>query len=602
MTKIKLQAKNIPYNFSTSQLLNEGGIFHVTSIDKNGDMNATYEYVDDLHTQDKNARNLYIDFDCLRSHPHSKDWVEYPLSWPIDKSKSYETLKNNAPRPPKKNDEKVKSYGKFYMPKRVKLGTGDNIKKIEYSFTMDNGETIPCYNLSHLGNTHPTMLAHFYKGKPVSYNTHKITAVGDPRNLIKYLENLRLLIEDFPQIKNFNANYIIFPQSSSKFNDAIAKYIKRYVYRNAIILPSNSIYKLKVWEINYNTLVNLSLEELNSTKGIYNAQVKKYSGKSRDYIFRKTILQRAEEMMAINIFRSIAKFCNTLDYGDSSYEKCNIIVWNKIETLFNIEFNKLQLALSENNIEQVDKEEVFLRVLNRIFTSYATYKFGKKAKGLREELYSSYETLKNAFCSPNPLIFLNYDKIISNNKNDTIKNYDKIQRFSLSKQFELNSDVEKQLVDKNSRFIIIDDNYATGVSLRNAAQLLLNKGFLAKNIITLTPGDMGTASTGGKQLADVPFFGAEGDFAFNLQQGRIPFEVDDETRAHALQLYQKTKNDKKHEKRNTLADLYYKNKQLRNNQQNTISQTPNNANIVNLNQDEISTIVQEVIKKIIKIL
>lgn len=604
MSKIRIKANNIPTEATTSHLLNEGGIFHVTSIDKNGDMTATYEYVDDIHSQDKRSKNLYIDFNCLRTHPRSKYWVEYPSSWAIDTSKTYETLKNSNPRPPKENEELVKSYGKFYMPKIIKLGTGDNIKKIEYTFTMDNGETIPCYNLSSLGSHKPTMLAHFYKGKPVSYNKHKINAVGDPHNLIKYIQNMRLLIEDFPQIKNFNANYIVFPQSSSKFNDAIAKYIKRYVYRNAIILPTNSITKLKVWEINYDTLISFSLKDLNDTNnGIYRAQVKKYDENSRNYIFKKTILQRAEEMMAISIFRAVSDYCNSFDFEESSYNERNILMWEKMENLFKVEFEKLQTSLAKYNIDPIDYEEVLLRVFNKIFTSrdYVSYKLGAKGEGLRNMLFSSYDTLKQAFCSKQPLIFFRYDKIRANKKNDTIKNYDNIQRFSISKQFELNSDIEKQIVDKNSRFIIIDDNYATGVSLRNAAQLLLDKGFLAKNIITLTPGDMGNASTGGKQGASVPFFSAEGDFAYNLNKGRIPFEVDDNTRAHAQHVYKMTKDDPLHKKRNDISDLYYNNKQ-KNTQQNSEPQKTNNVNIIDINQDDINTLVQETIKKILKLI
>jgi hypothetical protein len=59
MSKIRIKANNIPTEATTSHLLNEGGIFHVTSIDKNGDMTATYEYVDDIHSQDKRSKNLY---------------------------------------------------------------------------------------------------------------------------------------------------------------------------------------------------------------------------------------------------------------------------------------------------------------------------------------------------------------------------------------------------------------------------------------------------------------------------------------------------------------------------------------------------------------
>jgi hypothetical protein len=104
MSKIRIKANNIPSETTTSHLISEGGVFHVTSINKNGDMTATYEYVDDIHSQDKTSKNLYIDFNCLKTHPRSKYWVEYPSSWAIDTSKTYEiaygvrNLANNQAR------------------------------------------------------------------------------------------------------------------------------------------------------------------------------------------------------------------------------------------------------------------------------------------------------------------------------------------------------------------------------------------------------------------------------------------------------------------------------------------------------------------------
>ena len=71
---------------------------------------------------------------------------------------------------------------------------------------------------------------------------------------------------------------------------------------------------------------------------------------------------------------------------------------------------------------------------------------------------------------------------------------------------------------------IIDDNYASGASLRNVVKLLIEKGFSANNIICMTPGDMNGASTGGKQGADIPIQDAEGKLANDVVNGRISFD------------------------------------------------------------------------------
>ena len=84
----------------------------------------------------------------------------------------------------------------------------------------------------------------------------------------------------------------------------------------------------------------------------------------------------------------------------------------------------------------------------------------------------------------------------------SIEEFDSIQRLSIDKQFGFkpnNDDGTSQITHEhnNAKVVIVDDNYATGASLRNAAQVLMDNGFLAKNIITLTPGDMGGAGNAG---------------------------------------------------------------------------------------------------------
>jgi predicted phosphoadenosine phosphosulfate sulfurtransferase len=73
MEKKQLKVKNYPKNYTTTTLLNEGGIFHVNSIDDNGNMNATYEYVDDIHNNNNDAKKLYILFSCLPKHPNNEN-------------------------------------------------------------------------------------------------------------------------------------------------------------------------------------------------------------------------------------------------------------------------------------------------------------------------------------------------------------------------------------------------------------------------------------------------------------------------------------------------------------------------------------------------
>lgn len=566
MEKKQLKVKNCPKNYTTSTLLNEGGIFHVNSIDNSGNMTATYEYIDDIHNSKNDAKKLYILFSCLPKHPRNENWVEYPWN-DINFSKTYEKLDNNNPRNPKKYDEIVKGYrNKFYMPLKQLLGKGDNIKKITYHFTMDNGETIPCYNLSNLGDTHPTMLAHFYKGKPQSYRGHKINSVGTPKNMYKYIQNMVELIEDFPEIKTFNADYIIYPQSSSKFNDAIAKYLKKYVYTNARILPPQSLYKLSVWEINYDTLIMLTIQELNSPNNMFTRYMSLYNNniELKNKLISNTIKERCCQTLSATICRSLKNILNSKKYvTQRNNSQKQIFLWNKMENLFKQEYKKIEAGLIKNNLPNIDYEKFLLSTFNRIFSSKDYGKYSKKFYKNREVLYSSYNTLKNAFCSEPPLLTLDVNKILSNEKNDTIKNYDNIQRYSISKQFDLNQDVEREIINKNSKFIIIDDNYATGASLRNASQLLLNKGFLSKNIITLTPGDMGSASTGGKRGAQIPFNNAESELAYDLKQNRLNLnnDLDINIKDRLNYVFDKTKDNELHKKRNKLSDMFYNAKQ-----------------------------------------
>jgi hypothetical protein len=516
----------------------EGGVFHVNNIGKDGSMNTSYEYLDDINNTDPSNRNVYVDFSNsgLKYHPASKDWVEIPKSWSdrVHQDKDYEKL-GKKPRPITSKDKGMViaqgHKGKFYMPTRQNRGQGDNIGIRKAILPITSDIQIPCYNLSLLGRdpSTATMLAHMYKGKPSSFSRHyQMTTNGLPQNIKSYLSNMANLFKNDAELSSFVPDYIVYPQSSSGFNNLIAKSL-RYIYPNAKILDKDSITKIKVWGVNYDTLVDLTMKDL--PNGVYRGSYSRYQNNEylQKQIISNTIYRSAQQLITNSICRSL----NNIISGESVLQannkaQRNAEIFAQLENVFNREYDLLSQAMNKKELTAPNKVEMFRIVLNMIFTNqnygrYSLKYIGKNSlkNGGREALYYSIDAFKKAFIKTNPDIDLNFEKIKElAQKNDTIKNYDANQRFAIKGQFKL-SQQASNTIDANSKILILDDNYATGVSLRNAAILFLERGIPQQNIITMTPGDMGSASTGGKRGSDVPFFDAEGRLANDYVNGKL---------------------------------------------------------------------------------
>ena len=233
-------------------MYDEGGVFYVKPFNKNQKvMDTDYEYNGD-------EQNIYVDFSNagLKTHPRSSEWVEYPNEWgSINTNKKYETLNKDNPRSPKNDDTIVKgSRGKYYMPTRQYRDKGDNIKIIVRRLPLKNNEVVYCYNLSMLGaNTGgatATMMAHYYKGKEMTYrgDLRLNGKNGNYLNLKGYLQNMVKVIKETPQIYDFNPDFIVYPESSSSFNDNIAKCLQKFIFPNAEIKPKGWIKKISSWD------------------------------------------------------------------------------------------------------------------------------------------------------------------------------------------------------------------------------------------------------------------------------------------------------------------------------------------------------------------
>lgn len=550
----------------------EGGVFNVNKIGKDGSIDSNYEYLDDINSDDPSNRNVYVDFSNsgLRHHPASKDWIEIPKQWSerINPNKDYERLgKNPRPITPKDKGMIIAQghKGKYYMPTRQNRGEGDNIGIRKTMLPISGDIQIPCYNLSLLGKdpSTATMLAHMYKGKQSSFNNHyNITTNGLPTNIKSYLQNMRNLFQENEELRSFVPDYIVYPQSSSGFNGLIAKSL-RYVYPNAKILDKDSITKLKIWGINYDTLVDLTIKDLSN--GVYRGSFSRYQNNeyARNQIISNTIYRSAQQLIFNSISRSLIKILETDSVKNAPNVKIkNNEIYIRLEELFNNEYNSLVEAMKKRGLNAPNKIEMFRIVLNMLFTDTRYGKYGEKyanrvarANGGRESLYYSLDTFKNAFIKEKPDVYLNIPKIKSlANKNDTIKNYDSTQRFAIKGQFQLSDNASRE-IDANSKIIIIDDNYATGVSLRNASLVLLEKGIQPQNIITMTPGDMGSATTGGKRGADVPFFDAESRMANDYVQGKLDnSQIDGELGKFLTRKDKQLHNTGGHLKRNKLVN------------------------------------------------
>lgn len=606
MLKKQIILENCEYYHQN--ILNEGGIFHIMndiqSIQNSNTLNATYEYLDDIHNSNKDFKYIWISFDNFEKHPNSDEWVVCP--WGGGQSSSnYETLDNNNPRPAtiQDGDRIVKGYGgKFYMPRMQRYAQGDNIQMRKYFFTMDNGEKIPCYNLSLLGQnggSTATMMAHFYKGKDINFKKglYTIKAKGTAQNLVQYQRNMVELAKNTPELANFDADYIVFPQSSSSFNDSIARKMKMYLFRNAIVLKNGTVPKLKTWEMNFDTMVTLTIEELTQKKGMGRNTYQKYAAKNQewaDYLLYKTILYRAKETIKTYVFKTLQQEIKEFN-GFLAGKDRRKAIWNVIVSAFNVEYERLSEALKRHQMEPVDHDEYMLTVFWDLLRGKHMYwerGYGKNNVRL-ENFFTNVENLKKAFIKGK--MAFKEDVLIDNEKNLSIKEFDAIQRLSIAKQFELKPQIGKDgkqqmtLPPEQAKVVIIDDNYATGASLRNTAQLFIDNGYLAKNIITLTPGDMGEASTGGKQGADIPHQNAEGDLIHKIRTKRIGGEVDGETQKMIDAQYDKIKDKEAHQYRDIMHDQFYQAKQ---------PQQYLKAESRHLTDKDINYIINEAIKRL----
>lgn len=547
----------------------EGGVFHVNNFGKDGQMNTSYEYLDDINDTNPSNKNVYVDFNNsgLKHHPASKDWVEIPKSWSdrVHQDKDYEKL-GRKPRPITSKDKGMViaqgHKGKYYMPARQNRGQGDNIGVRKAMLPITSDIQVPCYNLSLLGKdpSTATMLAHMYKGKPSSFNKHySMTTNGLPQNIKAYLTNMANLFKNDSELNSFVPDYIVYPQSSSGFNGLIAKSL-RYVYPNAKILDKDSITKLKIWGINYDTLIGLTIKDL--PNGVYRGSFSRYQNNDylKNNIVSNTIYRSAQQLIANAISRSLINILSSESVLNTTDIKSkNEQIFIQIEEVFSREYESLSQAMQKYNLTPPNQTEMFRIVLNIIFTNqiygkYGTAYSGRNAKK-RENLYYSIDAFKNGFIKNNPDITLNIPKIKElAKKNDTIKNYDANQRFAIKGQFQLSQNASNT-IDANSKILILDDNYATGVSLRNAAQLFIEKGIPPQNIITMTPGDMGSASTGGKRGSDVPFFDAEGRLANDYVNGRLDnTQIDNDMGNFLTAKNNSLKNNLGHSRRNNLVN------------------------------------------------
>lgn len=569
------QVKSLCESAYNEDSVGEGGVFNINNIGDDGNMSGNYEYYDDINDTNPSNKNVYVDFSNsgLKFHPSSKEWVEVPKSWmgnikQTPNGKGYETIDNKNPRSPNskdKGDKFVKGYrNKFYMPTRQYRGKGDNIGVRKTMIPITSDIQIPCYNLSLLGDnpTTATMLAHMYKGKESTYDGHyNITTNGVPTNIKAYLKNMANLFKTNSELSSFVPDYIVYPQSSSGFNGLIAKSL-RYVYPNAKILDASSITKVKVWGVNYDTLVDLTIKDLSD--GVYSSTFKRYKNNTyfNKNLTSNTIYKSAQQLMMNTIGRSLNSILESDEYINANgKENEQDAIFKQIEAIFNREYEQLKLSMEKRGLQPPKRDEMFLLVLNAIMTNenYGKYssdfsKRNAKKNGGRESLYYSIDAFKKAFISKDPKVYLNIVKIKElAMKNDTIKNYDASQRFAIKGQFHL-SDNASNTIPSNSKILIIDDNYATGVSLRNAAILFIEKGIEPSNIITMTPGDMGGASTGGKRGSDVPFFDAEGRLANDYVKGNLDnTQVSSEMAKYLTNKHNLLKNNSGHKKRDTLV-------------------------------------------------
>jgi hypothetical protein len=260
-SKINLLIERFDENYA-----DEGGIYHINDIDGKN-MYADYEYL-------PNDNKIYADYSNYAKkrgllHRNNPTWFtdshgETPYNYNDFNSyqKGGKNLGDSNPY-----SDYITNYGKIYMPTRREIGkSGDRVKEIGElkpdMVNVKNGQSIECYNLSMLGidPSVATMIAHTYKGKPATYkgdltdisssNAHKLVVTdkeGNKPNLIKgvYAEKIKNLILNTNGLKpqDFYPTYIIYPESSSPFNDYIAEFLIKNIYPKSELIPNKTLVK-----------------------------------------------------------------------------------------------------------------------------------------------------------------------------------------------------------------------------------------------------------------------------------------------------------------------------------------------------------------------
>jgi len=549
----------------------EGGIYNINNIRRGREKGApTYLDSDYSYTHDNGNDGVYADFTPYGKkkgylNPLNKNWIQVRNNMPYQAKKSQrypqisdEDMPNYMP---KSDDEFIRHNGILYMPTkhRIMQGKGDVIKdKLEPDKVFvgldRNGEKqfVRCYNLTMLGQGGEnarklaTMIAHTYKEKDCGYgNLYKDFSLRNRGNLIQgeWKDRITQLINNTSDLINFNPTYIIYPQSSSNFNDYIAEYMKS-IFPNAHLLPKDLLQKLDMWEFNYDDLIYQTIDWAengdNATK--YKKVYSKYNVLRNDFI-KEALLRRLTSILSTKMARKLYSLYNGevdnksvfMERFNSLYRKyyrrnmsrdeeirASILdkLWNFIyDDLLNIERSLTTSGLF-SSVRDLNnyQEQIFVLSLQALFKREDVGRFngnyiGRNAKD-RTENFKNIGAIELSFIRGD--IVMNMDGIKQlAQSNDTIKNYDNPSRLALKGQFAFNDRYDLSTINANDRFIVIDDNYASGASIRNAAKVIAELGVPLSNIIGLTPGDMGGASSGGERGANVPENSAEEWLAYN---------------------------------------------------------------------------------------
>lgn len=267
----------------------EGGIFSINNIGNKKDMSATYKYLPD-------DDNIYVDY--------------------TNYAKKNNLLNKDGKTFNDKNNKTPYSSQNPNIPLKHNIGYGDMVKTPENmdidKVPVNGEETIDCFNLSMLGDKTPTLIAHTYKGKTAAYPGAKgftITVTGDggeeKPNLIQgdYAKKLENLIKNYAPLRDFNPNWIIYPESSSPFNQYIGSFLTK-IFPNATLIDNGTLVKADFWGIDYKTLIQLGLREIKGVSSPYSMCYSKFK-ETRDAFHKEYFLKQLTDILEPRICKLI---------------------------------------------------------------------------------------------------------------------------------------------------------------------------------------------------------------------------------------------------------------------------------------------------------